>query len=52
YLPDLDSLKILSPLLTKKQAHRRFRRGGVELLFIEEKIVNPHLLSQSIENPI
>ncbi|WZY96916.1 hypothetical protein YC2023_069245 [Brassica napus] len=33
-----DESSILSPLLTKKQAHRRFRRGGVELLFIEEKV--------------
>ncbi|KAL0701305.1 hypothetical protein Bca4012_057427 [Brassica carinata] len=29
-----------SPLLTKKQAHRRFGRGGVELLLIEEQYNN------------
>ncbi|WZZ62324.1 hypothetical protein YC2023_062431 [Brassica napus] len=35
--PRFDSLKISSPLLTKKQAHRRFGRGGVGLLLIEEQ---------------
>ena len=39
YLSDFNSLKILSPLFTEKQAHRRFGRGGVDLLLIEELYV-------------
>ncbi|WZZ33339.1 hypothetical protein YC2023_016740 [Brassica napus] len=37
YISGLELTLISSPLLTKKQAHRRFGRGGIELLLIEEQ---------------
>ncbi|WZY82461.1 hypothetical protein YC2023_028845 [Brassica napus] len=40
---------ILSPLFTEKQAHRRFGRGGVDLLLIEELELGKIKLDKTFE---